>query len=104
MTSPFTSFQFSCSEDVFNEPIGNSYLPVGRHEVTVASAEIAEGNYGLELILNFEDSLGKKAKKNFSLIAKVHESPGFSSRTHADLLSRIPLNSLAPTLLAVPWM
>lgn len=70
MTSPFTSFQFSCSEDVFNEPIGNSYLPVGRHDVTVVSAEIAEGNYGLELILNFEDDLGKKAKKNFSLIAK----------------------------------
>lgn len=70
MTSPFTSFQFSCPEDVFNEPIGNSYLPAGRHDVTVVSAEIAEGSYGLELILNFEDDLGKKAKKNFSLIAK----------------------------------
>jgi hypothetical protein len=77
MTNPFTSFQFSCPEDVFNETIGGAWLPVGKHSVTISSAEVINGDYGLQLKLGFADSAGKTANKMFNLIAKPNaEKPG----------------------------
>lgn len=68
--NPFTSFAFTCEPDVFNEPIGNTYLPVGKHNVRVTSAEIVNGQYGLQLKLQYANDQNHTANSMFNLIAK----------------------------------
>jgi hypothetical protein len=73
MTNPFMAFAFTCSPDVFNEPIGNEYLGVGRHEVTIKEASIENGQYGLQMALRYSDAAGKTFNHKFNLIAKPKE-------------------------------